>query len=343
MMVSVKPAGHAHPRRLAFLDGWRGLSILAVLVGHFGRLGVAVPGVEMFFVLSGRLMAEILFVEEFQLGEFYRRRFARIYPALLVFIVVTSIALRRSWLAIDPRFAAAGLLLIYNYLAAAGHHAMAMDHIWSLCVEEHGYLLLGLLAFCARRKGAPVVATLFVGAALSMVDGVLSNLLLHQSRFSLYWRSDTHLASIFVSAAIFLVLRGREGVPRWLAPLGAVGGMAVFLSGVPQLPYTLGTTLFALGVCSLDRTWPWLQSVLSWKPLTYCGLLSYSLYLWQQPFYWESLAHHSAQKVTAATAAAAIAAALASYYVVERPARRFLNQLGLKRPTAVEVAGSREA
>ncbi|MBB6484382.1 acyltransferase family protein [Rhizobium lusitanum] len=61
------------------LDGWRGLAILIVLTGHFGGdtvlPGLASAGVDLFFVLSGRLMAEILFVRKIPLRLFFFRRF----------------------------------------------------------------------------------------------------------------------------------------------------------------------------------------------------------------------------------------------------------------------------
>src|ERR1700761_7320849 len=59
-------AAPASMQHSILLDNWRGWAILLVLIGHFfetdgdslGRLGV-----ELFFVLSGRLMADLLFVK----------------------------------------------------------------------------------------------------------------------------------------------------------------------------------------------------------------------------------------------------------------------------------------
>ena len=88
--------------RLAYLDGWRGLSITLVLIGHFfpvPGINLGVLGVEFFFVLSGRLMAEILFIERYPLKKFFKRRFSRIYPALLVYVLVTMVALSGSFIA----------------------------------------------------------------------------------------------------------------------------------------------------------------------------------------------------------------------------------------------------
>src|SRR5262245_65289113 len=76
--------------RLTLLDGWRGTAVIFVLLGHFlpvplfnaGRFGV-----ELFFVLSGRLMGELLFIRRESLPRFYWRRFTRIAPALYGYIL----------------------------------------------------------------------------------------------------------------------------------------------------------------------------------------------------------------------------------------------------------------
>lgn len=82
------PAGH-----LRFLDGWRGLCILLVIGGHFlaGFAPLADIGVQFFFALSGRLMAEILLMKKQAAGLFIRRRIARIVPALATYVVITAI------------------------------------------------------------------------------------------------------------------------------------------------------------------------------------------------------------------------------------------------------------
>jgi peptidoglycan/LPS O-acetylase OafA/YrhL len=76
--------------RLDYLDGWRGLAILGVLVSHFSNVpGVhwlGTFGVELFFVLSGFLMSRILFIERMPLGEFFLRRFSRVVPTFVLFV-----------------------------------------------------------------------------------------------------------------------------------------------------------------------------------------------------------------------------------------------------------------
>ena len=59
------------PAHIGYLDGWRGMAILLVLIGHFypiKAMNLGTLGVDLFFVLSGRLMADILFVQKAKLN-----------------------------------------------------------------------------------------------------------------------------------------------------------------------------------------------------------------------------------------------------------------------------------
>jgi peptidoglycan/LPS O-acetylase OafA/YrhL len=72
--------------RIGYLDGWRGFAILCVLEAHFVgffesfRFDFGRFGIDVFFSLSGMLMAGILFEQRMPLGLFYRRRISRILP-----------------------------------------------------------------------------------------------------------------------------------------------------------------------------------------------------------------------------------------------------------------------
>jgi len=91
---------HEDHARTAYLDGWRGVSILLVLIGHFTGLPAirwGQLGVELFFALSGRLMAQILFVDGFPLRPFFARRFSRVWPGLLVLVLVLMALSSYGW------------------------------------------------------------------------------------------------------------------------------------------------------------------------------------------------------------------------------------------------------
>jgi peptidoglycan/LPS O-acetylase OafA/YrhL len=342
LAIASRPAGREavsaglHAKRIRYLDGWRGVSLICVLIGHFLPIAgfkTGPLGVELFFVLSGRLMAEILFVEKAPLKTFYARRFSRIYPAMAVCVAIIFFAFLPTALRFKPAFVFSDLTFSYNYFAANGHRADPVDHIWSLCVEEHAYLLLGLFALLARAR-PKTAAVLIAGLALaSMVDGAVSDLVFRQSWFNAYWRTDSHIASVLLPAVLYMVTRrgGRYAIgrlPAWLAPVCGLAGAALFCEAVDYgVSYTLGASLLAVAVCAVDAAPAWLRNGLSSRVLTRAGVLSYSVYLWQQPFY--SVLTHGPHTLPRALPllAGAVAAGVASFHLLERPARQFLNRV----------------
>jgi peptidoglycan/LPS O-acetylase OafA/YrhL len=322
-LPSPRPAT-PHSRRILHLDGWRGVSILLVLFGHFlpeTAFNLGALGVEMFFVLSGRLMAEILFVERFPLGQFFRRRFSRIFPGLAVFVLLVWLAAGRSSLAFKPSAVLAALTFTLNYAMVLQHGVAAIENLWSLCIEEHAYVLLGALAFLARPgRFDPRWAILGVAAA-SLADAAVSTLLLHQGYRQVYWRTDAHLGSIFLAGAAGLFLRRRPGL-GWVSMPAFGLGVALFLAP-DSVRYSLGTAMLALAICTLDEAPFVVRAALAWKPLTSLGLWSYSFYLWQQPFYRLALNGHLPAWVGAPLA---LVCGLASFCLIERPARLYLNR-----------------
>lgn len=323
-------ANTASRARLAYLDGWRGLSIALVLIGHFfpaPGINLGVMGVEFFFVLSGRLMAEILFIERYPLKKFFKRRFSRIYPALLVFVILAMIALSGTYIAFKWKAALTALTFTYNYAGIFVARAGALDHIWSLCVEEHAYIILALISAVVTTRSR-VVLLLLALALLAMANGAVSYWVFGLGYEATYWRTDVHIASILLSASICLLkadgrlpiaLRGKH-----VALLATIFAILLFLDPLPTpVHYLLAVPLLALAVNALDFCPLYLSGFLSSWPMTLLGLWSYSLYLWQQPFYKFVYEQGSNPWLMLA---AVFGCALCSYYVVERPARSWLNR-----------------
>ncbi|AZO00134.1 acyltransferase [Mesorhizobium sp. M9A.F.Ca.ET.002.03.1.2] len=329
-LVVSRSAGTSSRTRLSYLDGWRGLSIALVLIGHFfpiPGINLGVMGVEFFFVLSGRLMAEILFVERYPLKAFFKRRFSRIYPALLVFVVASMVALSGTFVAFKWKAALTALTFTYNYAGILVNRAGALDHIWSLCVEEHAYVILALISFAVSGR-ARVVMLLGALSVLAMANGAISYWVLGMDYESTYWRTDVHIASILLSAVICL-LRADDRLPALfkgphVAVAASAGAVLLFLESVPTpIHYLVAVPLLALAVNSLDFGTRYLTGFLSSWPMAMLGLWSYSLYLWQQPFYKFVYSQGSAPLPMLA---GVFACALCSYYIVEKPARTWLNR-----------------
>ena len=327
------PAATPHPPlkppHLRYLDGWRGLAITAVLIGHF----VYVPfinlgrvGVELFFVLSGRLMADVLFLKNYPLPDFFRRRIARVWPGLFVFVLAMLAAYARPGPRhVSPLDALGALTFILNYVAAAGHLCPVLNHIWTLCVEEHSYLFLAGIAFLARRYRSHAVGLCLGAAAVCILSGAYQSLILNGNYDTVYWRTDARASSILLACG--LCLASAQGRPIRIpsaAPLilGLVGLLLNFNAIPDTLKYSLGTACLALAICTLDHAPAWTTRFLSHALPVQIGLWSFSLYLWQQPFSVVPTQHHHRLLLLLAV----IPCALASFYLVEQPARQYLNK-----------------
>lgn len=321
-------------RHVDALDGWRGLAILCLLLGHFfpvPGINFGTIGVSLFFVLSGLLMAGLLFEKREPLARFYRRRIARILPAHLLFVALATLA----WRLLDQPFSLrellSALLFVNNYVApehGPGTATMPFGHIWSLSVEEHSYVALSLVAIAVRRARVPAAAG--VGALLLACIGLnLAYQWLNPPNlaYTLWLHSEAAAFSLLAAACWITSGRGLalQRLPACSAPLLLLAGIALHWWSVPPLLQRLlggGCFVLALGVLGSGRGG--FAQLLCLAPLRQFGLWSYSLYLWQQPFY---LWRHADPSVPAALACAlAIGCGLVSYYTVERPARGWLNR-----------------
>ncbi|SMD20072.1 acyltransferase [Rhizobium sp. RU36D] len=339
-----------HPtERLHFLDGWRGIAILAVMIGHFfpvPGMDIGSFGVELFFVLSGRLMAEILFVRKVEALEFLRRRISRIYPALLVFVLCVSIPALLSVQLMDTREPLAqvhdiiaALTFTTNYTEFFFYRGLAFGHTWSLAVEEHSYLILLVLAWFTRRN-ARLALYFMVGATiLCVINGLISSHYFGQREDLAYWRTDVRIASILISASIYLAIREFD-LRRFMHPattlLAVPVALILFTDDAPgYIKYGVVTLMLAWCVNALDVAPAFVRNALSVRPLVSIGLISYSLYLWQQPFY--AAAGPFREKGVIYIIVLVIAAfccAIGSYVLIEGPARRFINGIDLRRRRA---------
>jgi len=319
------------PRHLPVLDGWRGCAILLVLIGHFATsrgINLGRFGVEFFFVLSGRLMAEILFDRATPLTTFFVRRASRIYPALTCFVLAMSVLAIASGHGRQIYGCLAALTLTYNYYHVWFGEVPSVDHIWSLCVEEHSYILLGLIALVWRRFAFPLFPVIAALAALACLDGLVSTLI-GADYTAVYWRSDVRGASILLGAAAYLKFgRGdpTRRKPSWRPALLLLVGLLMNVNIVPDpIKYSLGTALLAAAVATIPRAPAALRKGLTSTPLLLFGAWSYSIYLWQQPFY--VLHEAMGSWISSAFALLAIATGIASLFLIERPMRGYLNRL----------------
>ncbi|MBW2436761.1 MAG: acyltransferase [Deltaproteobacteria bacterium] len=170
-----------HNERLHGLDHLRATAIALVLLFHYifyygvpGWLNAfssfGWSGVDLFFVLSGYLIADKLFREfdiqgRVDFGGFYLNRFLRIIPAYLAVVAL--------YFAFPNLQEGRGLQPLWRFLTFTQNisidlHRNTFSHAWSLCVEEHFYLLLPILLYLIfSREKLPKTIYLFIAVAVS--------------------------------------------------------------------------------------------------------------------------------------------------------------------------------
>ncbi len=332
------------------IDGLRALAVGLVLLFHAfpAYLRGGFIGVDVFFVISGYLITSILLdrrtrglsVPAFVL-DFYKHRVRRIFPALIVVLVVCAVY---GWFWLFPseyaaltKYIAGGAGFVTNFVAwsEAGYFDQSaagkpLLHLWSLAIEEQFYLVWPLLIL--------VVGKLTRGRYFSWLFGSLA----------------------LVSLLYCVYLTSADPTVAYYSPLSrgwelAVGGLLASLhgKGITARPGVRSSVITAVALAVIPVSallidaaafpgWQavvpvaataaiiWFGSgswvsrrVLSWRPVVYVGLISYPLYLW----HWVLLAFIRIQDsqppgvVLIAALGASVVLAAATYHFVERPLR----------------------
>lgn len=319
---------------LDHLDGWRGVAVSLVLLMHFytrTEMDFGAFGVDMFFVLSGRLIADMLFIREMPPSLFLKRRVSRIIPALVVF-VVGAIAIQAACIAVgiqltnyigwtDLIFASS---FTVNYAFDFGV-SQSFHHLWSLAVEEHCYLLVALIAITFAHKARDAARLAIMLGVMFYLNGQLQDLLGGEG-YSVYWRSDVRGAGLLVSFGLYLLVRDhwRNAVPSYagfIAPVAFAAAVVLALYPLPEgMRWGIAPLALAVSMATFDCAVDWWKRAFALRPLIWIGMVSYSVYLWQQPFYANKPWLGSETGLVLG-----VSLGLCSFFFVERPARRYLN------------------
>lgn len=316
-------------RRIVALDGLRGVAIAYVMLGHFGPSWLHDAGsfgVTLFFALSGRLMADVLFIGNMDWREFSVRRLARLYPALVFFIcclLIPLAVLRRTEALADwwsyPIFAV-------NLVVVFAGRFPPFDHLWSVSLEVQTYVILALLA--VNLSGRRRLAALIIGAVFCFINGLARTYIAHQNPFVVYWRPDVGAAVVFAAAALRLLLRD-VGLPAWTMPVAfCAANFLMLFTAEPWGRMTVNGLLLAFVGATAERSAPPAIHLLESRPLVFLGTISYSLYIWQQVF---MHAHNKGGLPLLAALALSLLVAIFSYYRIELPGKNAILSLWRRR------------
>lgn len=333
---------------MSSLDGLRALAVFVVFAHHVANGGVpgGLVGVTVFFVLSGYLITTVL-VREYEtraavsLRRFYRRRWYRLSPALVLMLAVCVpiAAVMHLGKPVQQGFAA----LTYSmdaYLPITTDGGV-FTHTWSLAVEEQFYLLYPLVLLVALRRGWRLPRALLLGSAyLVALTAVLSRT---SDRWAeaLYPLPTTHAFSL--ACGIWLAFRLREAsaplehllANSWTGRIAAAALVAdvVTIRHFTTMSYAVGIPLASVAGAALLGHLVMVagpnESALSRRlgnpVLVWFGERSYAFYLWHAPilYFLYAKANLTLFPLIAYTAELTTLAVWLSWRFVEQPLQRY--------------------
>lgn len=332
------------------IDTLRAAAVLSVIVFHIEKnwLPGGFLGVDIFFVISGFLMTEILLREmsggggRFSLKAFYIRRIKRILPAFFAVLAATLaggfflFTKDDFFLLWKSALTALGFASNLYFARGKDYFAPAQEekpllHIWSLSVEEQFYFVFPILLLLVVRK-SPRVQFSFLAAlcALSLAASFMP------SAFDKYYLPHLRACEMLVGSLTAVWMRCRQpAVGRCYAAAGALFAVCILsaclFSYSEQTAYFPGPAalipcLAAAALIYFNHYEHPLKKFFQWKITVAAGLISYSLYLWHWPILAfmryigpDNLPPYS----TAAAIVLTLAFSLISYHCIEKPFKKW--------------------
>lgn len=291
------------------LNGLRGLSILMVIGAHlqlsssfwYPVLFNGTLGVNIFFVLSGFLITVICLKEKHQTGQlslknFYLRRALRILPVAYLYLLVLLI-LDHFFLLHIPYFqllGAAFFVMDFSYFNSHSFNFM-VAHYWSLSVEEQFYLILPFIL--KRSYKVFFWCIVFLVAALPLLSSAQAFVPFLNTGGMYYL---THFCIKFQSIAVGCLLASlafNKAFDHYRVLSYKIAGNLIAIALILYLHYDAffspGSSIINLLIAiliayiilsNLVPANDFIYRFLNNKVISWIGIISYSIYIWQQLF-----------------------------------------------------------
>ena len=289
-------------QRISFRNDLNGLRAVAVLSVVFYHAEIALfqggwLGVDIFFVISGYLISNIIISElnegTFSFKVFYLRRLKRILPALFFTIFIT---IPFAYWLLTPKAMTeyvdsitASLFFFANYYfqnldfyVAESTKVMPLMHTWSLAIEEQYYLLFpvfSLLLFKYCRKYFALIIGISAVISVYINTLVVSNYKFYQLQFRA-WELLIGVLIMIVSSNLSIKHLEKIGLPLMIFPIYFFDDS--WINDIE--PKIISLTGVALIIFSNTKD-SQLSKIFSFKIFSLIGLSSYSIYLLHQPIF----------------------------------------------------------
>lgn len=299
------PSRASAPNYRPDIDGLRALAVASVLAFHAfpGVFKGGFIGVDIFFVISGYLISQIIFgqleTNSFSYKEFYSRRIRRIFPALITVMACSLIAgaflqiaddyIRLAWQTIAGVFSVANLMM----WSEAGYFDVVSNtkpllHLWSLGVEEQFYifwpLLLGII--WARKQNFLTITALI--AAFSFAYSLYAT---YHNPSEAFFSPVTRLWELMLGGILAYMTLHQHRFVQTNANYKSIFGVILLVVGLVVLEednkfpgwWALLPSLGAFFIIAAGPGANLNKYLFSNRLAVFIGLISYPLYLWHWP------------------------------------------------------------
>ena len=287
------------------IDIIKAISLISVIIYHLYEYKGTYIGVVLFFVMSGYLITEVLYERDDSYFKFIKRRYTKIFPALIVVLTSSCLAFYYFYkflsvkLIFNSLSSLFGLSNIYQIYSGMSYFERSGDlfpllHTWSLSIEIQFYVIFPFLIYLFKKLKLNIKIIAIIVIILSLISGgiMFYKEYLNYNISAIYYGTDTRIFSILIGAAFYFLFKDKKLDAKkanilsyiFLVVIVLIALLVDYLSKPNYYGFLYLISLLGgfLTVTSLKTGFLNFKSPIT-KPLSKLGEHSYVYYLWQYP------------------------------------------------------------
>ena len=287
------------------IDIIKAISLISVIIYHLYEYKGTYIGVVLFFVISGYLITEVLYERDDSYFKFIKRRYTKIFPALIVVLTSSCLAFYYFYkflsvkLIFNSLSSLFGLSNIYQIYSGMSYFERSGDlfpllHTWSLSIEIQFYVIFPFLIYLFKKLKLNIKIIAIIVIILSLISGgiMFYKEYLNYNISAIYYGTDTRIFSILIGAAFYFLFKDKKLDAKkanilsyiFLVVIVLIALSVDYLSKPNYYGFLYLISLLGgfLTVTSLKTGFLNFKSPIT-KPLSKLGEHSYVYYLWQYP------------------------------------------------------------